>query len=137
MLDISPVRYLLKKTGIIPEGATDADIDDAFKSRTKEYEAKRQRRQALGRDDFFSRIQDNLGLPGAVDLEAPPGLSPDEASARNPAGSFGQLNASLVAAASRPVAKQPDQHIHVYLDGQQIHSSVVRHEDSLANRAGD
>jgi hypothetical protein len=138
MLDISPMRWLMKEAGIIPEGATDADIDQAMKGREREYGAKFRRRQELGRNDFLSRLQDNLGLPGAVDLEAPVGMSPEDASARNPATYLGQINAGIAAAALQPTSrKAPDQHIHVYLDGEQIHQSVVRHEEALANRAGD
>jgi hypothetical protein len=137
MLDIQPMRWLMKSLGYIPEGATDADIDEAMSGRKREYDAKKQRRKELGRDDFMSRLQDNLGLPGAVDLDAPAGMSPEEASSRNPAGSIGQINAGLAQAMMRPAPeKSRDQHIHVYLDGQQIHSAVVRHEDALANRSG-
>jgi hypothetical protein len=138
MLDVAPMRWLMKAVGVIPEGATDADIDDAMGGRGREHADKRRRRQELGRDDFVSRLVDNLGLPGAVDLHAPPGITAQESSSRSPAGYLGQLNASLAAAAAG--AKRhasPDQHINVYLDGQQIHGTVVRHEESLANRAGD
>jgi len=59
MIDVKPMRWLMKKAGIIPAGATDRDIDDAMSSREKEGNRRFRERQESGRNDFLSRLKDN------------------------------------------------------------------------------
>lgn len=137
LFDIKPMRWLMKVIGVIPEGATDADIDAGMSSREKQGNQDRQRRAEVGRDGFFDRISDNAtGVDYNNDQDYAHAQITDSVPHWTPgAGSTPESNAMTREDIMNAIVEGMEKaHVTAFVDPENLHRSVTSQEARSAER---